>query len=117
MLPEDPSQFSWVKLVSYTSLAGLGGVLGHLLRVVDSGAKVVWTRAILEGVSASFVGTLFLLTCQAMHLNEMWTGVVVGLAGWLGANASVRILERVVYKKLGLSKELKSDEPDQNPTI
>lgn len=104
-LPDDPSQFSWIKVLAYASLASLGGVLGHLLRIVDAGEQVKLLRAFLEGVAAGFVGVLFLLSCQAMNLSPTWTGVIVGLAGWLGANASIKILEKLVYKKLGIAKE------------
>jgi hypothetical protein len=47
-----------------------------------------------------------------MNLPELWTGVIVGVAGWLGANASIRILEKLVYRQLGINKkDTSNDEP------
>lgn len=108
-LPDDPnssfwSLFSWFKVLSYAAFAALGGVIGHIMRAFDKQEKIVLGRAIVEGVGAGFVGLLVLFACQALNLSEQWTGVTVGLSGWLGANATIKVLESLVYKKLGLSK-------------
>lgn len=79
--------------------------MGHLMRTIDSRQKINWSREILEGGAAGFVGLLVLLVCQAMNLSERWTGVVVGVSGWLGANATIRMLESIVLKKLGIEKQ------------
>lgn len=102
-IPPDP-QWGWTKLVLYAAFASLGGVLGHLFRTVDKGQTISWTRAALEGVAAGFVGLLFYLTCNAMGMSEQWTGVIVGVSGWLGATASIKLLEAFAFKKLGIGK-------------
>lgn len=79
--------------------------MGHLMRTLDNRQKIKWSRAILEGGAAGFVGVLMLLVCQAMKLTEQWTGVVVGLSGWLGANATIRMVESLVLKKLGIDTQ------------
>ena len=81
MLPEDPSQFSWLKLGGYIVLAATGGILGHILRTLDQGHKISWVRTALEGLGAGFVGALVLFSCQAIGLPELWSGVIVGVAG------------------------------------
>lgn len=88
----------------YAGFAALGGLLGHIMRAMDRKEPINKTRAICEGLAAGFVGMLFMLLCSAMGLSEQWTGVIVGVSGWLGAEASIRIIEEVVYKKLGLRK-------------
>lgn len=104
MLPEDPWNSWWLKAIGYGLFAAFGGLMGHLLRTIDDDKKVNWRRAMLEGAAAGFVGLLVLLVCQAMDLSEQWTGVIVGVSGWLGANATIRMLESVVLKKLGIDK-------------
>lgn len=104
MIQEDPSLLWWLKAFAYSAFASLGGFIGHLMRAVDKREKISWARAVLEGVAAGFVGLLVLMLCQAMQLSEQWTGVIVGVSGWLGANASIRMLETLVFKKLGITK-------------
>lgn len=91
----------WLRVAAYTAFATLGGALGHLMRTFDK-QQFSWARCILESLAAGFVGLLMLLVCQAMALSEQWTGVIVGVSGWLGANATIRMLESLVRKRLGL---------------
>lgn len=80
--------------------------MGHLMRTIDSRQKIKWSLVALKGGAAGFVGVLMLLVCQAMDLSEQWTGVIVGVSGWLGANATICMLESLVLKKLGIEKQL-----------
>lgn len=119
MLPEDP-EFNWLKFFAYGAFAGIGGFMGHLMRTLDSRKKVVWMRAWLEGISAGFVGLLVMLACLAMKLSEQWTGVIVGVCGWLGAAVTIRMLENIVRKRFGLAQESepmleRSDDPPNTP--
>lgn len=93
----------YVKATLYGLFASFGGVMGHLMRAIDNGHSIIWWKAALEGAAAGFVGLLVLLMCQATEVGEQWTGVIVGVSGWLGANASIRLLESLIYQKLGLS--------------
>lgn len=102
----DPWQewVTYIRFIGYGAFSSFAGLCGHLLRTMDDGKPVHWKRAAIEGASAGFVGILVLLACGAMHLSEEWTGVIVGVSGWLGANATIQFLEKVILKKLGLTK-------------
>lgn len=92
------------QLLLYPLFAAVGGFLGYVLRALDAGTRVSMWRAVIEAAAAGFVGVLVMLVCQATHLGPQWTGVMVGVCGWLGATASIRMLERVVRKKLGVAE-------------
>lgn len=76
--------------------------MGYILRSIEKGTGVSLTRALLEAFAAGFVGTLTTLACMAMKIDPMWSGVIVGVSGWLGATSTIRMLEKLIYKKLGI---------------
>lgn len=92
----------WVKAILYAALATFGGFLGHVMRALDESTPISYGRACIEGLAAGFVGLLVMLMCNAANMSDQWTGVVVGVSGWLGANASIRMLEKLVFHKLGI---------------
>ncbi|MBN8921584.1 MAG: hypothetical protein BGP10_16025 [Rhodanobacter sp. 68-29] len=93
--------------------AAFGGLLGCVLRSMDAGTPVSFWRTLIESVASGFVGVIVMLICQAMHLSPQWTGVLVGVFGWLGATASIRMLEPLVRIKLGVPDNRRA--PDENP--
>jgi predicted anti-sigma-YlaC factor YlaD len=70
---------------------------------LDNGAKISKWRVVFEMACAAFAGVLVMLMCQAMNMSVQWTGVVVGVCGWLGGAAAMRLLERVVTRKVGVN--------------
>jgi hypothetical protein len=40
-------------------------------------------------------------------VDPLWSGFIVGIFGWLGARVSIRLLEKIVYNRLGV--KLRSD--------
>lgn len=107
----------WVKAILYAALATFGGFLGHVMRALDKSVPISYGRAFVEGFAAGFVGLLVMLMCNATNMSDQWTGVVVGVSGWLGANASIRMLEKLVFKKLGIHTDLTAPAPlDEIPS-
>lgn len=109
MTPDEPTLSFSIRVIAYALFASVGGIVGHLMRTLDKKEKIQWFRALLEGIAAGFVGLLILFACRALNVNEQWTGVIVGVSGWLGASTSIKILELIVRKKLGLSKGASND--------
>lgn len=108
----DPDILRWFRGAAYAVLASFAGGLGYVLRTMEADAKVSYVRAFIEALSAGFVGLLAMWICQALHLSMQWTAVTVGVSGWLGANASIQVLQRVVWKRLGISpNEEQHDDP------
>jgi hypothetical protein len=108
-----PGSFNGWQMLLYPVFAAVGGFLGYVLRMMDAGLKVSPVRAVIESFAAGFVGALMMMMCEAMHLGAQWTGVIVGVCGWLGATASIRMLERVIRRKLGITD---SEATDHEPS-
>ena len=107
----------WVKAILYAALATFGGFFFFFLRALDMSTPISFGRACVEGLAAGFVGLLVMLMCNATNMSDQWTGVVVGVSGWLGANASIRMLEKLVFKKLGINTGLTAPAPlDEIPS-
>lgn len=101
----------WIKAAAYAGLAMFGGTIGYAMRMLDSKSPISLGRAVLEGLAAGFVGFLVMLVCNATGFSEEWTGVIVGVAGWLGANASIRMLEKVVFRRIDMEPPAEGKEP------
>jgi hypothetical protein len=93
----------WQRAFAYSSFAALGGMLGHMIRTIDKQRKISYGRAVLEGCAAGFFGLLMLFTCDAMEFSKQWTGVIVGVSGWMGPSATIRILEVLIRRKLNVN--------------
>lgn len=95
----------WLWLVGYSLFASLGGVLGYVMRQLDNKEKISVWRAVFEAACAAFAGVLVMLMCQAMGFSVQWTGVIVGVCGWLGGAAAMRLLEKVITRKVGVNDD------------
>lgn len=96
----------WIRAAAYTAFSAVGGMLGFIMRAIDGKQTFKFWRCLVEGAAAAFVGLLVLMICEAMNLSPQWTGVIVGVCGWLGASATIRMLESVVRSKLGASPDV-----------
>ena len=110
---KEPTTWSWISAIAYTALATMGGVLGFLMRSLDKGGPINMYRLVVEGASAGFVGVILMMLCRSFQLSPEWTGVVVGVFGWLGASASIQLIEKLAVAKLGLGTKLPPDKPKE----
>lgn len=99
----------WLTAAGYTLLAAAGGLLGYVMREHDKGNPLTAWRAVAEALSSGFVGFLVMLLCRAMGVDPLWSGFIIGVFGWLGANVTIRLLERIVYERLGIKLRENTD--------
>ena len=94
----------WLKMAGLMLLAMIAGALGYIMRMMDAQLPVKWPRVMLEAASAGLVGLLIILLCQQFHASIQITGISTGVFGWLGAKATIQVLQRLVWDKLGLNR-------------
>ncbi|MBO9724300.1 MAG: phage holin family protein [Novosphingobium sp.] len=99
----------WLTSFGYALLSAFAGGLGYVMRENDKGNKLNGWRALTEIAASGLVGFLVMLLCRAMEIDPLWTGFIVGVFGWLGANVSIRLLERIVYERLGIKLRANTD--------
>lgn len=105
----------WKEFIGFGAFAAAAGAIGHILRSLEEGTKISLARTAVEALGAGFVGILVVLFCKAMQLDVIWTGLTVGVFGWLGARVTILVLEKAVLKRLGLSKPEVSQNDSPSP--
>ena len=103
-----------IEILQFAGFSAMGGLLGYLMRQATREQPIELGRATLEAVASGFIGTITMFLCHAMELPWYWSGAVVGVLGWLGAEASIVVIARAVRGKIGLDlipEEEKKDEP------
>lgn len=98
---KDAGGWNWILSAFYVLFAAIGGALGGIMRRLEAKQEVKFWAIALEGAVSAFAGMLIVLLCQAMELSWQWTGVVVGVCGWIGGRATMTLLERIVTRKIG----------------
>lgn len=106
----DPNKIDMIRTAIFVAFATVGGLLSYLMRTLNKAEKPILSRSLIEGLSSGFVGLIAMLMCKALGLSWEWSGVVVGVFGWLGAETSIVMLSKAVRKKLGIE-----DEYNKNP--
>lgn len=104
------SPFDGWKWLGLVVLAAVGGVLSKLMTTMKAGAPVLFWPTFVQGMSSGFVGLLLMWLCESAHLSFQWTAVTVGVGGWLGAEASIQLIQRLVYSKVGLNNRSQDDD-------
>lgn len=108
------NEFNIIEILQFAGFSAMGGLLGYLMRQVTREQPIKLSRATLEAVTSGFVGTITMFLCHAIGLPWYWSGAVVGVLGWLGAEASIVVISRVIRGKIGLDlipEKEKKDEP------
>ncbi|MFJ2715229.1 phage holin family protein [Pseudomonas sp. NPDC087346] len=89
---------SWI----FVLVAAGGGILGHMMRRLGAQQPIRVGETVLQGVGAAFAGYLVLLGCRSLNIPPDAAGVIIGLCGWLGADATLLLLQDYIYKKLNI---------------
>lgn len=109
-LPDPNSETAtWLRAIGLMLFAGIAGALGFIVREMDAGGKIYWPRVLLEFASAAFVGLLVVWLCQEFKVSYPVTGIATGVFGWLGAKASIQVLQNFVWTRLGLNRRAKDE--------
>lgn len=90
-----------IETILFALFAGVGGMLSYLLRSMSSKVSPKFSRAIVEALSSAFVGLIAMLICKALDIDIYWSGVIVGVFGWIGAETSMVIFTKIVKARLG----------------
>ena len=96
-----------IEALLFAIFAGVGGMLSYLMRTYKLKVKPAFSQAIVEGLSSAFVGVIAMMACKAMDVDIYWSGVIVGVFGWLGAETSIVILAKLVKGRLGIDDSCK----------
>lgn len=107
--PPEPAWLGALRTAAFALFAACAGALGYIMRTMDAHEKVNWKRALVEFLSSGLVGYLSMLICRSMGMSFELTSVTVGICGWLGAAASIQVLQKFVWKNLGLTNRSAQD--------
>lgn len=95
MFDRDQWLLAWLIL-----LAAIGGLLGSVIRMLETGDNVRWLVVTVETFASAFSGVIVMLLCQYLDLDIRLTGVIVGVCGWVGGRTSMVWLEKRVRRVL-----------------
>ena len=93
------------KTLVYTSLAGIGGVLGYIYRETKAGRKIRLVRIVLTAALAAFIGYHMIMVYHSMGLPDKLIGALNGLTALLGVEFMMYLVEKLILKKLGITYE------------
>jgi hypothetical protein len=100
------------KEIEALCIAGTAGLLAFLMRAFRKGRRVRWPEALIKTAASAFVGYLALHACIALKIDDAWVGVVVGCLGWIGAESSIAVIERLVFRRLGVPEDVAAARTD-----
>ena len=108
------NEYNIIEILQFAGLSAMGGLLGYLMRQATREQPIKLSRATLEAVASGFIGVITMFLCHAIGLSWYWSGAVVGVLGWLGAEASIVVIAHAIRGKIGLDlipEKEKKDEP------
>lgn len=100
-----------IETILFAIFAGAGGMLSYLLKSISRNEQPKVTRATIEAMSSAFVGLIAMLACKAMDIDVYWSGVIVGVFGWIGAETSMLVFTRIAKNKLGVGNNNSCKKP------
>lgn len=111
------NEYNIIEILQFAGFSAIGGLLGYLMRQVTREQPIKFSRAILEAVASGFIGVITMFLCHAIGLPWYWSGAVVGVLGWLGAEASIVVIARAIRDKISLDlipeKKKKKEEEER----
>jgi hypothetical protein len=107
----DPNNISLLETILFGLFAAAGGLLAYVLRTLNMEERPKWFRGLVEALASGFIGLIAMLACKAMGLDWRWSGAVVGVFGWLGAETSIMLLTKLVRTKLGIDTNASDNDP------
>lgn len=102
MQEPDFDSFDFIRTLAFVAFAAIGGALAYILRSLNLNRKPSMVRGFVEMLASGFVGLLAMLMCDALGFDWRWSGVIVGVFGWMGAEASIMMIAKVIRKKFGV---------------
>lgn len=100
---KDPSNYTIFHYVFLTTFGAIGGVIAYCMRTLEAGGKPTGVRAVVEAFASGFVGLTAMFMCNALEVDWRWSGAIVGVFGWLGAEASIMLIANRIRKHLGIN--------------
>lgn len=99
--PIDP-EWSWSKIAVIAALSCFGGVMGYIMRSIDSGESIHPARVLLEGLASIFFGIVIGMLCMEYKFSLYWTLAIVSVTAWLGARTTIKALEPLIMSRFGV---------------
>lgn len=94
MLQKEPA-------LGYVLLAAVAGALGYIVKQQNAKQTILWAEVTVRAASAGFVGLLVYWLCGIFKFDSNTTGIVVGVFGWIGATATMEVLRKIVFNRIG----------------
>lgn len=99
---KDPTSYSMITYFWVTVLSAWGGVVSFLAKVRTGVARPFnLVEFVGEITTSAFSGLLTFWGCEAAEFDPLWTAVLVGISGHMGARALYQI-ELLAQRKLGV---------------
>jgi hypothetical protein len=95
---------AWLRAAAFMLFASIAGALGYTMRMMDSDRKISKARLLVEFLSSGLVGLFVMWLCNIQGVSFEVTAISVGVSGWLGASASIQIIQRFVWRNLKLNR-------------
>lgn len=109
--------YPWVTYMWVFGLAIWGGFVSYLNKVRRGiVSRFSFTELIGELVTSGFIGFLTFLMCQSAGINELLSGVMIGISGHMGARAistAEKALENWLMNRFGISGDNKKSVDSQ----